>query len=64
MLVNVVSVPSDSHKPPVSTSYSHQWVDNALYQSVPAAPVSQIDETSDIIFSEPNNLDKLKPKSE
>ena len=43
--------------------HSHQWVDNALYQSTPITPVQKIEEMSDLIFSEPNNLDKLKPKS-
>ena len=43
--------------------HSHQWVDNTLYQSTPTTPVQRIDEMSDIIFSEPSGLDKLKPKS-
>ena len=43
--------------------HSRQWVDNALYQSTPTTPVQKIEEMSDIIFSEPSSLDKLKPKS-
>lgn len=43
--------------------HSRQWVDNALYQSTPTTPVQKIDEMPDMIFTEPNGLDKLKPKS-
>lgn len=42
---------------------SPQWVNNTLYQSSPSTSEQKIEEMSDIIFSEPNSLDRLKPKS-